>query len=123
MPQFLTAGAPVALQATVQLQFSAELKLNSNNPTIETIRIDFERFDLSLDFRSDPLNAPRVTHLGHLNKWRNNAAHKKATPPAGVPPLTLALVEDWRRSCDGLAKWLDVIMYRELQRIIGTAPW
>jgi hypothetical protein len=121
--QVVTAGIPTALQATVQLQFSAELKLNSNNPTIETIRKDFERFAVILDFQNDPLNAPRVTHLGHLNKWRNNVAHKKATSPVGIPALTLAAVHDWSRSCDGLATWLDAIMYRELQQILGVTPW
>lgn len=121
--QLLAATVPPSLQATVQAQFSAELRLNSTNPTVETIRKDFERFAFTLDFRTDPLNAPRVTHLGHLNKWRNAAAHKRASPPPGVPPLSLAAVRDWKDSCDGLAAWLDGIMYKELQRIIGSPPW
>lgn len=121
--QLLTATVPATLQATIQSQCFADLKLNSNNPTVETIRKDFERFAFTLDFHSDPAIAPRVTHLGQLNKWRNAVAHKKASPPVGVPPLTLAAVQNWRNSCDGLATWLDGIMYRELQRILGTAPW
>ena len=83
----------------------------------------FERFGFTLDFRSDAANLPRLTYLGHLNIWRNNVAHKKARPPTGVPPLTIAAVQNWRRSCDGLATWLDAIMYQELQRILGAAPW
>lgn len=121
--QILAATLPIPLQATIQAQFSAELKLNSNNPTVETIRKDFERFAFTLDIHADPLNALHVTHFGHLNKWRNAAAHKKANPPVGVPPLTLAAVQGWRNSCDGLAKWFDAIMYKELRRIIGTVPW
>jgi hypothetical protein len=121
--QLLLATVPATLQITVQAQFFAEPKLNSNNPTIETIRKDFERFGFRLDFHADPTNAPRITHLGHLNKWRNAVAHKKASPPVGVPPLTLAAVQDWRNACNGLAAWLDGIMYRELQRILGAAPW
>lgn len=121
--QIVNVAIPAVLQATFQLQFSAELKLNSNNPTVEAIRKDFERFDLSLDFQSDPRNAPRLTHLGHLNKWRNIVAHKKATLPVGIPPLSLPAVRDWRRSCDGLASWLDAKMYRELQRILSASPW
>lgn len=121
--QVFASKLPAALQATAQAQFSAELKLNSGNPTVETIRKDYERFAFLLDFAADPANGPRVTDLGHLNKWRNAAAHRKASAPAGVPPLTLAAVQSWRASCDGLAGWLDGIMYAELLRILGAAPW
>jgi hypothetical protein len=121
--QILVATLPVIMQGTVQTQFFAELKLNSNNPTVETLRKDFERFAFTLSFHADPANAPRLTHLGHLNKWRNAVAHKRTSPPVGVPPLILAAVRDWRNACDGLAAWLDGMMYRELQRILGSAPW
>lgn len=121
--QIIAATLPIPLQGTVQAQFFAELKLNSNNPTVETLRKDFERFAFTLNFHADPANAPRLTHLGHLNKWRNAVAHKKTSPPVGVPPLTLAAVQNWRNACDGLAMWLDGIMYAEVQRIIGAPPW
>jgi len=118
-----SASIAAGLQGIIQMQFAAELKLNSSNPTIETIRKDFERFAFTLDFNADPANAPRVTNLGHLNKWRNTVAHQKVVVPAGVPPLTLAAVQDWRVSCDELATWLDGVMYNELLTILGTAPW
>lgn len=123
--QQCAATVPARLLSTVQTQFSAELKLNSGNPTVENIRKDFERFGFLLDFAADPANGLRVTHLGHLNYWRNAAAHQKATPPPpGVPPvLALADLRNWRASCDGLATWLDAIMYQELLRILGAAPW
>jgi len=121
--QIVASHIPPGLQATIQAQFSAELKINSSNPTVETIRKDFERFAFTLDFDTDPANGPRVTHLGHLNKWRNAIAHQKATAPAGVPALTLASVQGWRASCDGLATWLDGVMYNEMRRILGAAPW
>jgi hypothetical protein len=121
--QIVASRVPVALQGTVQAQFSTELKINSNNPTVETIRKDFERFAFTLDFSADPANGPRVTQLGHLNKWRNAVAHQKPTAPAGVPALTLAAVQSWRAACDGLAVWLDGIMYNELNIILGAAPW
>jgi len=104
----------------------ASLKVNSGNPTAETIRKDFQRFGFLLDLAAaDPANPARITDLGHLNYWRNVAAHQKSTPPpAGVPaPLVLADVRNWRASCDGLATSLDGIMYRELLRILGRAPW
>ena len=121
--QLFTANVAPAMQLAIQLQLVAELKLNNNNPTVETIRKDFERFALRLDFRTEPANAPRVTHLGQLNKWRNAVAHQKAGAPAGVPPLVLAGVQSWRTSCDELATWLDGIMYNEMQQVFGIAPW
>ena len=101
------------------MQFAAELRINSNNPTIETLRKDFGRFAFQLDFGNDPANGPRVTHLGHLNKWRNAVAHQKASAPAGIPPLSLVDVQAWWGSCDGLATWLEGIMYNRVAKI----PW
>jgi hypothetical protein len=74
---------------------------------------------------ADPANPVRITHLGHLNYWRNAVAHQKATPPPpGVPAvLLLADIQTWRASCDGLATSLDHIMHAELLRILGVAPW
>ncbi|HVS36250.1 MAG TPA: hypothetical protein VMS17_11835 [Gemmataceae bacterium] len=121
--QIIVAQVAAHLQGAVQMQFSAELKINSSNPTVETIRKDFERFGFTLDFHADQANGPRVTHLGEMNKWRNAIAHQRPTAPPGVPPLTLAGVQAWRVSCDGLAAWLDGILYNELRRILGVAPW
>jgi hypothetical protein len=124
--QLCTATVPASLRATVQAQFAAELKLSTANPTVENLRKDFERFGFVLDLAAaDPTNAVRITQLGHLNYWRNAVAHQKATPPPpGVPPaLLLADVQAWRGACDGLARSLDAIMYQELSRILGAAPW
>ena len=124
--QLCAAAVPATLRTTIQAQFAAGLALNTGNPTIENIRKDFERFDFLLDLAgAAPGNPQRVTHLGHLNYWRNHVAHQKATPPpAGVPAgLTLADIQAWRASCDGLATSLDDIMRGELTRILGAAPW
>jgi hypothetical protein len=121
--QIIASRMPVALQITIQTQLTAELNINSSNPTVDTIRNDFQRFAFTLDFNTDPANGPRVTHLGHLNKWRNTVAHQKPNAPAGVPALTLSAVQSWRASCDGLAVWLDAIMYNQMIVMLGTAPW
>src|SRR5262245_56159492 len=110
--QICAAVVPPGLLTTIQAQCAAELKLNSGNPTVENIRRDFERFGFLLDLAAaDPANPTRLTHLGHLNYWRNAVAHQKATPPPpGVPAtLVLADIQAWRRSCDGLATSLDNI--------------
>jgi hypothetical protein len=124
--QLCVAAVPAGLQPAVQAQFTTEVKLNTGNPTMENIRKDFERFGFLLDLAgADPANPLRVTHLGHLNYWRNAVAHQKATPtPPGVPAmLTLADVQTWRASCDGLATSLDHIMHDVLFRMLGLAPW
>jgi len=111
--QVFAAALPAALKPTVQTQFSAGLMLNTGNPVVKNIREDFDRFGLSLDLvAADPANAGRITHLGHLNHWRNHSAHQKATPPPiGVPQVMVpADVRDWRASCDGIAGSLDGIM-------------
>ena len=121
--QILIAAVPANLKATVQFQSAAELRLNAGNPTVENIRKDFERFGFLVDLAG--AHPARLTHLGHLNYWRNAVAHQKSTPPpAGIPAtLTLADIQTWRTSCDGLATALDDRMHDELLRILGTAPW
>jgi hypothetical protein len=124
--QICAAAVPPGLRTTIQAQFATELKLNTANPTIANIRKDFERFGFLLDLGAAvPGNPQRVTDLGHLNYWRNASAHQKATPPpAGVPAvLTLAVIQTWRASCDGLATSLDAIMRQELLNFLGVAPW
>jgi len=81
------AAVPATMRTTTQAQFAAGLALNTGNPTNENIRKDFERFSFLLDLDgAAPGNPQRLTHLGHLNYWRNHVAHQKATlPPAGVP--------------------------------------
>jgi hypothetical protein len=124
--QVVAAAVPANLLATIQAQLSAKLSLNKMNPTVATLRDDFERFGFTLDLpAADPANPLRITHLGHLIYWRNTAAHHLTAPaPTGVPAvLTLPDVLSWRTSCDGLAQSLDGIMYNELLRILGVAPW
>ncbi len=124
--QLCAATATATMQTTIQAQFAAGLALNTGNPTLECIRKDFERFGFFLDLgAAAPGNPQRITHLGHLNFWRNHVAHQKATPPpVGVPSvLTLADVQAWRASCNGLAISLDDIMKQELTRILGAVPW
>jgi hypothetical protein len=124
--QIWIAVLPIRLQATAQAQFSAQLALEKGNPSHDNIKRDFNRFGFLLDLQiSLPLGSQRVTDLGHLNDWRNIAAHQGTQPLGrGVPAsLTLPIVQGWRGSCQGLATSLDGIMYAELLRIMGVAPW
>jgi len=123
--QAFAGAVPVPLQFAIQLQCVASRDLDGGNAKTESLRKDFDRFglDLSALLRANPANATRVTHLGHLNLWRNYAAHHKKTPPAHGGPFALATVRAWRNSCDGLAAELDVIMYNQLQVMLGMPPW
>jgi hypothetical protein len=124
--QIWIVAIPAGLQATAQAQFSAHLALEKGNPSYDNIKRDFNRFGMSLDLQAAHAAGPRrITDLGHLNAWRNRAAHQGTRPlEGGVPAaLTLPIVQGWRASCDGLATSLDGIMRVELLRIMGVAPW
>ncbi len=124
--QLWIATIPSGLRATAQAQFSAQLALEKGNPSYENIKRDFNRFGFLLDLQAvHPLGRQHITELGHLNDWRNKAAHQGTQPlRPGVPAaLTLAVIRGWRAACDGLASSLDGVMYGELLRILGVAPW
>ncbi len=124
--QIWIAAIPLALQATAQAQFSAQLALEKGNPTHDNIKRDFNRFGFLLNLQTThPTGPQQVTDLGHLNEWRNKAAHQGSQPLGGGVPaaLTLPIVQGWRTSCIGLAISLDAIMRGELLHIMGVAPW
>jgi hypothetical protein len=99
------------LQLLIQDQFTAHRVLDHGNPNADNIARNFNRFgfDLKRELDADPANTPRRQHLAVLNQWRNVAAHQGTTLPPGGP-LTLASVQAWRSSCDGLAASLDGIV-------------
>ncbi len=124
--QIWIAAIPSGFRATAQAQFSSQLALEKGNPTYDNIKRDFNRFGFLLNLQlAHPAGPLQVTDLGHLNDWRNKAAHQDIRPLGGGVPadLTLPIVQGWRASCDGLATSLDGIMRVELLRIMGVAPW
>jgi hypothetical protein len=124
--QIWITAIPAAFQTTPQAQFYALLALEKGNPSYDDIKRDFNRFGFLLDLQGAHLAGPhRITDPGHLNAWRNKAAHQATRPLAGGVPttLTLPIVQGWRASCDGLAASLDDIMRVELLGIMGVAPW
>jgi hypothetical protein len=85
---------PARFRATAQAQFFAHLALEKGNPSYDNIKRGFDRFGLVLDLQAvHPVGPRRITDLGHLNAWRNRAAHQGTTPlGGGVPALTLPIV-------------------------------
>jgi hypothetical protein len=122
--QVVASKVRPSLRILIQTQFSNALKLDHGNPTLDNIAGDFDRFgfDFLAAAKPHPAFAGRREHLRQMNKWRNAVAHR-GPAPHGVPPLTLALVRDWRTSCDGLATHLTDIMYNQLKRVLRRAPW
>jgi hypothetical protein len=124
--QIWIAAIPTGFQATAQAQFFAQLALEKGNPSHDNIKKDFNRFGFRLDLHAAHAMGPQqITDLGHLNDWRNKAAHQGTRPLAGGVPatLTLPIVQGWKASCDGLANSLDDIMHAELLRVMGITPW
>ncbi len=112
-----------SLRLLFREQFSFHLTLNHGNPSHENIKRDFQRFGfkIALD-AADPANPTRLRHLSQLMDWRNVAAHQGNVHPPGVS-LTLANLQSWRDSCDGLAVCLDAIMYNQLRKMLRRQPW
>ena len=124
--QIWIASIPVGLRATAQAQCFAQLALEKGNPSHDNIKRDFSRFGFLLNLQAAHAAGPhQVTDLGHLNDWRNKAAHQGTQPLGGGVPgvLTLRTAQGWWASCDGLATSLDGIMRIEMLRIMGVAPW
>lgn len=122
----LASVIPGPVQAMFIRQCMARRELDGSNARYENVRSDFERFGLDLPTELKaraPLIAAIVTDLGHLNQWRNHVAHDNPTPPAHGGPLTLAVVQAWRASCETFAVTLDAVMYDHLKVLMGNAPW
>jgi len=110
------------LRPLFETQFFAHCALDQGNPHLHNLKKDFDRFGFKLDLGSNPANLPRLQDLALLSAWRNVAAHQGRTAPAGGP-LTLAALQAWRVSCDGLATSLDGVMYNQLRRVLRRKPW
>ena len=122
--QLIVSKALPRLRTLTLAQFIAHCVLDRGNPNIDNLAKDFDRFgfDLRMEINMDPANAARRQHLAALNQWRNVAAHQGTTLPAGGP-LTLPTLQEWRKSCDGLATSMDAIVYNQLRIILRRKPW
>ncbi len=111
-----------SLRPLIQAQFMANRAIDHGNPNLQNLKKDFERFGFTLDLAAaDPGNPARLHDLSELNKWRNIVAHYGVIPPTGLP--SLADLQSWTSSCDGLAGSLDGIMYNEVRKTLRRAPW
>jgi len=104
-------------------------KLDTGNPNEGNIGSDFNRFGLLFwpAVEADhPRNPQRRLALENLNRWRNAIAHSAFAPAmyrGDRPSLQLSEVQDWRRSCDGLARSFDTVRRAHLLTVTGAAPW
>src|SRR5262245_3621815 len=112
----------IGLRPIVQAQFTAGLKLDKMNPTLDALADDFKRFGIS-DLRAAVGTAPPAdAHKGRLkamNECRNKCAHGVPV----IPELLLANIQEWRISCDWLASRLNAVVYNRLWVAFRAAPW
>jgi hypothetical protein len=123
----IAAGVRVAMQLMIDREFRLHRGLDRGNPNPGTLGADFGRF--GFDFWPDVLAldthaASYRTDLETLNAWRNAIAHNDFAPSRFTSTiLSVSQVRDWRRSCNHLARLFDTLLYRELTRLTGNAPW
>jgi hypothetical protein len=121
--QIWIAAIPAGLQATAQAQFTARLALEKGNPSYDNIKRDFNRFGFLLKQAAPAMGAQQVTDPGHLNDWRNKAAHQGTQPLGGGVPaaLTLPIVQRWRASCREI-KGVRFIFWPDLLGHVAAVP-
>lgn len=124
-----TATLPTPLGDIMRGNLVFNRKLDRGNPNAGNIGSDFNRFGLvfwTIVDAHHPQNHQRKSLLEELNGWRNAIAHHDFTPamaPGGRLLLTLALVQNWRRACDGLARSFDGVMRSHIISLTGVPPW
>jgi hypothetical protein len=122
--QIIASKVRASLEILFQSQFSARRELDRGNANFGNIVKDFNRFGFSLKPELDALAGSDALKkdLHDLNEWRNAAAHHTAVLPPGGP-LTVPMIQGWRKSCNTLATALDDIMYNQLRSRLRRAPW
>jgi hypothetical protein len=124
----LKAAVPPSFQRMVGAEFSLFRQLDRGNANPNTLRADFNRFDLDLWPAVDALN-PRGPLLRRLleemNAWRNAIAHSDFDPVrlGGTMSLPIRRVRRWRSACHRLARCLDRVLGDRLQQLTGVRPW
>ena len=102
--QLCAAAVPATMGTTTGRSSRPDSRsIPGTRPTRISVKTLSDSVSCSTLTAAAPGNPQRVTHLGHLNYWRNHVAHQKATPPpAGVPAvLTLADIQ----SLAGFLRW------------------
>ena len=115
------------VQRVIRRQFDVGRQLDRGNANAGNLGSDFGRFELRL---WDALIAHRGRNRGRqadletLNRWRNAIAHQDFDPARlGTAALRLSRVRQWRRTCDGLAGDMDLVVGSHLRTMPGVASW
>jgi hypothetical protein len=122
------ANLPTAQRVIVSESFTYNRQLDRGNANSGSIGSDFGR--LGLDWwpafdRIDTAGADLRRQLSQLNEWRNAISHNDFDPGAlgGTIRLMLAMVREWRRACNQLARVFDRILADHLVSVTGQRPW
>lgn len=110
----------------VTANFTFGRKLDHGNPNPGNIASDFGRLVPNfwvLLKTAKASNKGRLKSLEHMNEWRNAIAHEDFGKQLTPTSLQLKTVGLWRRKCDVLARSMNDVLWSELQRLVGAAPW
>ncbi len=118
---------PATFRPALRVEFGFARRLDRGNPNPGNIGADFNRLGLFFWDEvcgADVRNALRQRKLEELSGWRNAIAHQDLERWTLHPPsLTLRVIQGWRRSCNALARSLDLVMSRYIASVTGVEPW
>ena len=121
------AAGGAAAQKVFATQLLLNRQLDRGNPNPGNLGSDFGRFELPLWatlLARNARNRRRQADLEQLNRWRNAIAHQDFdVQRLGPGALRLATVRRWRRSCNGLASSMDLVVGDHLRTILAVVAW
>jgi hypothetical protein len=103
-------------------------QLDRGNAQPSSLGADFGRLEIDLWVDLSLFDASSLSwknDLDLLNDWRNAIVHQDFTSSklGGIMNLRLITVRRWRRSCSRLARAMDEMVRRDMQRLTGVSPW
>jgi len=118
-------------QLLLGLPYQAARRLDRGNADTRALNQDFNLFGLALWSDLEQCNPGRVAGwkiaLETLNTARNGLAHDDAAKIQAAEqvgwPVSLASVQRWRESLDGLATAMDYVVGAYLTAKFAAAPW
>jgi hypothetical protein len=127
----VVAGGNLGLVSVLRAGMTARRQLDRGNANPETLKDDYRRLGIQLwpDLRAADYRAPVWSrNLDLLNKARNAIAHGDERTLNDLRgrgyPITLATVNRWKSSLDGLVRTMDDVVGAYLGRLLGTgSPW
>jgi len=122
------SNLPGASRNIVTDVFVFNRQLDRGNANSASLGSDFGRFGFGWWSAVDLVepDGPALRRdLESLNAWRNAIAHNDFDPSrlGNTIRLMLTMVQDWRRTCNRLARVFDDVIAGHLTTVTGHRPW